>query len=101
MIEQRAADIAELSPATTETLVHLVLSHHGQYEYQSPKLPMTAEALTVHFLDNLDAKINAFRAAMLRDQDPESRWTEWNRMFERKLFKGHDPEPAPGDAAGA
>ncbi|MFW6108091.1 MAG: HD domain-containing protein, partial [bacterium] len=90
MLEQRAAEIDELSPQETETLAHLILSHHGAYEYQSPKLPMTAEALTVHFLDNLDAKLNAFRSAMLRDRDPESRWTEWNRVFERKLFKGHD-----------
>lgn len=92
MVEKRGADIAELSAQTAEALVHLILSHHGAYEYQSPKLPMTAEALAVHHLDNLDAKINAFRGAMLRDRDPESRWTEWNRMFERKLFKGHEPE---------
>jgi 3'-5' exoribonuclease len=91
MIEERAADIPELSPQTTEALSHLILSHHGRYEYQSPKLPMTAEALAVHFLDNLDAKLNAFHSAMLQDRDAESRWTEWNRMFERKLFKGHDP----------
>lgn len=91
MIEERAADIAEMTPEKVKTLTHLILSHHGEYEYQSPKLPMTAEALAVHHLDNLDAKINAFRAAMLRDRDPESRWTEWNKMFERKLFKGFGP----------
>ncbi|MFH1732170.1 MAG: HD domain-containing protein [Planctomycetota bacterium] len=91
MIEERAADIPEMTPEKVKALTHLVLSHHGEYEYQSPKLPMTAEALAVHHLDNLDAKINAFRAAMLRDRDPESRWTEWNKMFERKLFKGFGP----------
>jgi 3'-5' exoribonuclease len=92
MIEEQAAEIDELSPQTTEALVHLVLSHHGAYEYQSPKLPMTAEALAVHHLDNLDAKLNAFSSAILKDQDAESRWTAWNRMFERKLFKGHESE---------
>lgn len=90
MIEERAAGIDELGRSDTEALVHLMLSHHGEYEYQSPKLPMTAEAMTVHFLDNLDAKLNAFRSAMLDDRDPENHWTEWNRMFERRLFKGHD-----------
>jgi 3'-5' exoribonuclease len=89
MIEERAAKIPELAPTTAQSLVHLILSHHGEYEYQSPKLPMTAEAIAVHHLDNLDAKICAFRAAMLRDRDPESHWTEWNRMFDRKLFKGY------------
>ncbi len=92
MIEERAREIPELTPNTTQALAHLVLSHHGEYAYQSPKLPMTAEALAVHHLDNLDAKITAFRAAMLRDRDPESRWTEWNKMFERRLFKGYGPE---------
>ena len=91
MIEERSADIPEMTPEKVKSLAHLILSHHGAYEYQSPKLPMTAEALAVHHLDNLDAKINAFRAAMLKDRDPESRWTEWNRMFERKLFKGFGP----------
>ena len=92
MIEERGAQIKELSPKTIESLAHLILSHHGEYAYQSPKLPMTAEALAVHHLDNLDAKIAAFRAAMLKDRDAESRWTEWNRMFERRLFKGHAAE---------
>ena len=92
MIEERAADIPEMSAATTKALAHLILSHHGAYEYQSPKLPMTVEALAVHHLDNLDAKIHAFRSAMLKDRDSESRWTEWNRMFERRLFKGFGPE---------
>ena len=96
MIEEHAADIPEMTPEKTKELAHLILSHHGAYEYQSPKLPMTAEALAVHHLDNLDAKINAFRSAMLKDRDPESRWTEWNRMFERKLFKGFGP-PGTGD----
>ena len=91
MIEERAAEVPEMTPEKTKSLAHLILSHHGAYEYQSPKLPMTAEALAVHHLDNLDAKINAFRGAMLRDRDSESRWTEYNRMFERRLFKGFGP----------
>ena len=91
MIEDRAANITDLTPKTLQPLVHLILSHHGEYAYQSPKLPMTAEALTAHHLDNLDAKISAFRTAMLNDRDSESHWTEWNRMFERKLFKGYAP----------
>ena len=91
MIEERSAEIPEMTSDKAKALAHLILSHHGAYEYQSPKLPMTAEALAVHHLDNLDAKINAFRSAMLRDRDSESRWTEWNRMFERRLFKGFGP----------
>jgi 3'-5' exoribonuclease len=89
MVEERSRDIPEMTPELVLSLSHLILSHHGRYEYQSPKLPMTCEALIVHHLDNLDAKINAFHTAVERDQNPDSRWTEWNRMFERRLFKGH------------
>jgi 3'-5' exoribonuclease len=89
MIEERSKDIPEMTPDLLLDLSHLVLSHHGEYAYQSPKLPMTCEALIVHYIDNLDAKVNAFQAALARDADPDSHWTEWNRMFERRLFKGH------------
>ena len=91
MIEERSADIPEMTLQDVKLLSHLILSHHGEYAYQSPKLPMTAEAFVIHFLDNLDAKVNAFRGAMLKDRDSESSWTEYNRMFERRLFKGFGP----------
>jgi 3'-5' exoribonuclease len=94
MVEERAKEIDELSAHRAEELAHLILSHHGEYQYQSPKLPMTAEALAVHHLDNLDAKLQAFRQAMAKDTDPASRWTEYNRMFERRLFKGHEAAEA-------
>ncbi len=41
-------------------LKHLIVSHHGEYEYGSPKLPMTLEAIALHLLDNLDAKLASF-----------------------------------------
>jgi 3'-5' exoribonuclease len=92
MVEERAKEIEELTPHRAEELAHLILSHHGEYQYQSPKLPMTAEALAVHHLDNLDAKLQAFRQAMVNDADSASHWTEYNRMFERRLFKGRHQE---------
>ena len=61
---------------------HLILSHHGEYIYGSPKLPMTAEAMALHYLDNLDAKMQSFREAKAVDGN----WTEWSRMFERRLY---------------
>lgn len=88
MIEERAKQIKTLKPETLALLTHLVLSHHGEYEFHSPTLPMTAEAITIHYLDNLDAKMNAFHNAMLKDRDSDSNWTEYNRMFERRLYKG-------------
>ena len=84
-------------------LRHLVLAHHGQYEFGSPKLPMTAEAFALHHLDNLDAKLHAFWRDVAADADPERRWTAWNRMFEERLYKGFaetTPDEESRDAEG-
>lgn len=68
-------------------LQHIVLSHHGQYEFGSPKLPAIPEAIAVHYLDNLDAKINMFLTAVENDRDPENHWTGYQRALETRIFK--------------
>ncbi len=69
-------------------LKHMIVSHHGQYEYGSPKLPMTPEAIALHHLDNLDAKIHEFNRDIMDDPNPQSNWTQFNPRLDRKLFKG-------------
>ena len=71
---------------------HVVLSHHGQLEYGSPKRPKCLEALIVHYIDDLDSKINAIRGFIEKDESP-GQWTGLNRMYERYFFK---PEWATG-----
>lgn len=88
MVERRAAAIEGFPGPLRDQMLHLVLSHHGAHEFGAPVLPATAEAVALHYLDNLDAKLFAFEAAMLADMDPQSNWTQWNRVFERRLFKG-------------
>jgi 3'-5' exoribonuclease len=66
---------------------HLILSHHGQYEFGSPKRPKFLEAMALHFMDDLDAKINGLGRFMERDRQ-EGPWTDFNRMFERYFLKG-------------
>ncbi len=91
MVEEKAKQIDDFPKTLLDLLRHLILSHHGEYEWGSPKLPMTLEALTLHYLDNIDAKIHAFNKAILSDKDPNANWTNYNRMLERKLFKkSHD-----------
>jgi 3'-5' exoribonuclease len=72
-------------------LCHLIISHHGEYEYGSCKLPMTAEAVALHYLDNLDAKMHAIARHIAEDPNAQRRWTEFNRMLDRRLFKGLTP----------
>jgi len=73
-----------------------VLAHHGEYEFGSPKLPMTAEAFALHHIDNLDAKLHAFFRDVAADADPARRWTSFNKMFGGSLYKGME-EPAEED----
>ncbi len=70
------------------TLQHIVLSHHGEYEFGSPKLPAMPEAIAVHYLDNLDAKIHQCLSAIQDDKDDESNWTEYVRALGRRIYKG-------------
>jgi 3'-5' exoribonuclease len=69
-------------------LKHMILSHHGSHEFGSPKLPMTPEAIALHYLDNLDAKIHSFTRDIREDRNQASAWTPFNQALQRKLFKG-------------
>jgi 3'-5' exoribonuclease len=65
---------------------HMILSHHGQYDFGSPKLPMFREAVMLHYLDDLDSKMGAMRALYASDRgDPE--WTERGGALERRLLR--------------
>lgn len=68
-------------------LKHMILSHHGTYEFGSPKLPMTPEAVALHHLDNLDAKVHAFTKE-IEDVGKDAHWTPYNNLLQRKLYKG-------------
>ncbi len=69
------------------SLQHIVASHHGQYAFGSPKLPATPEAIAVHYLDNIDAKIYAYLREIRNDNDPESTFTDYVRSLETKVYK--------------
>ena len=79
-------------------LEHMIVSHHGPPEFGSPKLPMTPEAVALHYLDNLDAKIHAVTREIRDDPARESSWTAFHPNLGRRLFKGSAP-PGLADAA--
>ena len=68
-------------------LKHLIISHHGEYAYGSSKLPMTLEAIALHQLDNLDAKLASFTQLMNDCPNTDSNWTQYYTQLGRKLFK--------------
>jgi len=88
-LEMLQAKLAQLPdfPDELKTLVeHLIISHHGQYEFGSPKLPMFPEALMLHYLDDLDSKMEAMRAQFERDAESDGGWTGYNSSLGRPLL---------------
>jgi 3'-5' exoribonuclease len=93
MLEAKVRQAEQLSgePFPADTLLrlkHIIVSHHGEYEFGSPKLPMTLEAVAIHLLDNLDAKLHSFQQLMRDDPNLDSPWTHYNPALSRKLYKG-------------
>jgi len=86
MLQSKIAQVPGF-PDELKTLVeHLIISHHGQYEFGSPKLPMFPEALMLHYLDDLDSKMEAMRAHFEREHQLEGPWTSYNSSLGRPLF---------------
>ncbi|WP_305041192.1 3'-5' exoribonuclease YhaM family protein [Geoalkalibacter sp.] len=99
MVDEKIRAIPGFPSRTAVLLKHLLLSHHGQYEFGSPKRPKTLEAVILNFLDDLDSKINGVRTHMEREPDNTSGWTAYHRLYDRYFFKDSFPgAPEPGTA---
>ncbi len=98
MVREAATRVPELSADRLDQLVHLVLSHHGRHDFGAPVLPMTPEALVLHHLDDMDAKMNYI--GQLRDKitEPGNHWTDFQRPLDRFLYlrRTEDDTPVPG-----
>jgi 3'-5' exoribonuclease len=92
MLHDKVKQVPDLTgepfpPGLLLRLEHMILSHHGSYEFGSPKLPMTPEAIALHYLDNLDAKVHTFVRDIEEDRNSTSAWTPFNQSLQRRLFK--------------
>jgi 3'-5' exoribonuclease len=82
----RAMDaITDFPPRLKTVVQHLLISHHGQYEFGSPKLPMIPEALVFHYLDDLDSKVAAVRNA-LGSASADDLWSSYSAALGRKFL---------------
>ncbi len=105
MLVQKVARSSELTgesfpPELLLRLKHMIVSHHGSYEFGSPKLPMTLEAVALHYLDNLDAKLHTFGREIRDDPSRDSSWTPFQQSLGRRLFKGVPAAPENGEPGG-
>src|SRR6201987_1584868 len=104
MLQAKIAQMPNFPDKLKTLLEHMIISHHGEYEFGSPKLPMFPEALMLHYLDDLDSKMESMRAHFEREAENDSSWTTYNASLGRTLLntaKFLKPEKAEVAAAAA
>jgi 3'-5' exoribonuclease len=87
MLDSKIAQVPDFPRDVAVLLKHLLLSHHGQYEYGSPKRPKTLEAIILNYLDDLDSKINGIQTHIQKDPDNDESWTGYHRIYDRYFYK--------------
>lgn len=87
IVEEKARQIPDFPPRLRDLVMHMILSHHGEMEFGSPKAPMFPEALLLHHLDNLDSKMEHMRALLARDRMVEGEWTVYSPALDRTVLK--------------
>ncbi len=87
LIDEKVRRIPDFPPRLRALLDHMVLSHHGELEFGSPKVPVFPEALLLHYLDNLDSKMENMRSLITKDSQIEGAWTSFSYALERFVLK--------------
>ena len=85
MVNKKIAAIPEFPDELAMLVKHMLVSHHGEYEFGSPKLPQTVEAVILHSLDDLDGKIQAIQA--MPEKEAGSKWTAFHRAYGRSFYR--------------
>jgi 3'-5' exoribonuclease len=87
MVDEKCINIEAFPEEQLLLLKHLIVSHHGTQEFGSPEPPKTLEAVVLHYIDEIDAKVNGIRNFMAA-QDPHETWTSFHRIHGRHFYKG-------------
>ncbi|HEX6897081.1 MAG TPA: HD domain-containing protein [Bryobacteraceae bacterium] len=87
LVNEKLQRFPEFPPKLRVLLEHLIVSHHGQLEFGSPKVPLFAEALLLHHLDNLDSKMECMRKMVAGDRHVEGCWTAYSSALDRTVLK--------------
>jgi len=87
MVEEKLQSLKDFPPELALRLKHLILSHHGEFDFGSPKRPKFLEAFALHLIDDMDAKIHGL-SRLLKDDRQEGSWTVFNNLLQRYFYKG-------------
>jgi 3'-5' exoribonuclease len=105
MLAETAAKVPELTGEPfprelTLRLQHMILSHHGELQYGSPKVPMTPEAMLLHLIDALDTRMHMILREIRDDRNNPTAWTPYNATLGRRIYKGGNLGDLYGETGG-
>ena len=100
MLAEKIKAIAGFPDELTMLLKHIMLSHHGEYEFGSPKRPKIQEAIIINYLDDLAAKISNFRATLKKEHVEAGEWTYYSKMHDRYLYRQAEYGGTPSSPSG-
>jgi 3'-5' exoribonuclease len=86
-VERKIGELEKFPAETRRLLLHILLAHHGEFEYGSPRRPKTPEALLVHMVDNLDSKMAGMWEAITADGSDDEAWTPYSRILGRFIYR--------------
>ena len=86
MVAIESSKIDDFPHELASLIKHLIISHHGEYEYGSPKLPSMAEAILLHYADNMDAKLKTIEELLDKDTTPGP-WIGYQKALARYIRK--------------
>lgn len=96
-VEERIRELPDFPRELRRHLLHILLSHHGEYAYGSPRRPKTPEAMLVHMADNLDARLTGMLHAIDEGGETGEAWTAYSPLLERYVYRrrpgGDDGSP--------
>ena len=93
IVEEKIRSLGSFPVEAALILKHLILSHHGEHEFGAVKLPMTREAFVLHFIDDLDAKMNTLTRLLEQGGDEGRAWTAYQPALQRFIYRGTAPLP--------
>ncbi len=95
-VDRKIGELERFPAETRRQLLHILLSHHGEFEYGSPRRPKTPEALLVHMADNLDSKMAGVLEAIEAGGSDDGAWTPFSRILDRHIYRRRPPNTGGG-----